>query len=139
MESVVLCNLGIVTERLGESAQAQGHFEAALRIARVLGDPRYEGQFLGYLGLLQARQGEYAEARRCLHAGEALLRTAADPYDLAVLLTSRAEADHLAGEAAGAAASLAAAAAIAAEVGAGPASDLGLALARVRRLVPATD
>jgi predicted ATPase/class 3 adenylate cyclase len=140
LESVVRCNLGIVTERLGAGAEARGHFEAALRIAQALGDPRYEGQFLGYLGLLQARQGEHAEARRCLDGGEALLRAAADPYALAVLLTSRAEADHLAGEAAGAAASLASAEAIAAEVGAGPASELGLALARVRGLVvPARD
>jgi hypothetical protein len=56
---------------------------------------------------------------------------------LGVLLTSRAEAHHLAGDAAAATASLAAAAAIAAEVGAGPASEIGLALVRVRALIAA--
>ena len=135
LESVVLCNLGIVTERLGLAHEAQMHFEAALHISQALGDPRYEGQFLGYLGLLQARQGGQAEARRCFDTGEALLRSACDPYALGVLLTSRAEAQHLAGEAQAATASLAAADAIAAEVGAGPASELGLALARVRKLI----
>ena len=110
-------------------------FEAALGIARSLGDPRYEGQFLGYLGLLNARQGGHAEARRCLDTGEALLRAASDLFGLGVLLTSRAEAQHLAGDAAATAASLAAAMSLAAEVGAGPASELGLALARVRSLI----
>ncbi len=135
VESVVLCNLGIVTERLGAVTEAQAHFETALRIAQTLGDPRYEGQFLGYLGLLRARQGEHAEARRCLDSGEALLRAASDPYALGVLLTSRAEAHHLAGESVAATVPLAAAEAIASEVGAGPASELGLALARVRELI----
>jgi len=54
---------------------------------------------------------------------------------LGVLLTSRAEAYHSAGDAAAATASLAAAMAIAAEVGAGPAFEIGLALARVRALI----
>lgn len=137
LEGVVLCNLGIVTERLGAGSEAQARFEAALGIAQALGDRRYEGQFLGYLGLLQARQGQSAEARRCFESGEALLRTAADTYALGVLLASRAEAEHLAGEASAATASLAAAAVIAAEVGAGPASELGLALERVRKLLTA--
>jgi predicted ATPase/class 3 adenylate cyclase len=135
LESVVLCNLGIVTERLGLAHEAQMHFEAALHIAQALGDPRYEGQFLGYLGLMQARQGGQAEARRCFDSGEALLRSVSDPYALGVLLTSRAEAEHLAGEALAATASLVMAGAIAAEVGAGPASELGLALARVRKMI----
>jgi hypothetical protein len=54
---------------------------------------------------------------------------------LGILLTSRAEAQHLTGEAAAAAASLAAAATIAAEIVAGPASEIGLALVRVSTLV----
>jgi predicted ATPase len=135
LEGVVLCNLGIVTERLGRAPEALALFEAALRIAHALGDPRYEGQFLGYLGLLHARQGARAEALRCLDAGEARLRGASDRYSLGVLLAGRAEAQHLAGEPAAATALLAAAAEIAAEVGVGPASELGLALARVRRLI----
>jgi hypothetical protein len=58
---------------------------------------------------------------------------------LGILLTSRAEAHHLAGDAAAAAASLAAAATIAAEIVAGPASEIGLALARVSTLVAPAD
>ncbi len=139
LESVLLCNLGLVLEREGRSDDARVHFEAALRIARALGDPRTEGQVLGYLGLLHARRGAHDEARRCLDAGEALLRAAADRYALGVLLTGRAEAQRLGGDTASAAATLAAAAAIAADVGAGPASELGLALARTRaRVSPPT-
>jgi predicted ATPase/class 3 adenylate cyclase len=135
LESVVLCNLGIVLEREGQAEEAQAHFEASLRIAQALGDPRCEGQVQGYLGLLHARRGAHDEARRRLDAGEALLRAAADRYALGVLLAGRAEANHRAGDALAAADGLAAAEAIAAEAGAGPASELGLALGRVRRLL----
>ena len=139
LESIVLCNLGIVIDRQGRSDEAQAQFEAAVGIARTLGDPMAEGQFLGYLGLLHARQGRHADARRCLESGQALLHSASDAFGLGVLLTSRAEALHLAGDDAAATASLAAAATVAAEVGAGPASEIGLALARVRALVDAAN
>jgi predicted ATPase/class 3 adenylate cyclase len=135
LQSVVLCNLGIVTERLGRHVEAKEHFLAALRSARALGDPRIEGQSLGYLGLLHARLAEHDDARQCLDAGEAMLRATSERYPLGVLLAGRAEAHHLAGDAAAAGASLAAADTIAAEVGAGPASELGIALARSRALV----
>ncbi|HEU5295008.1 MAG TPA: tetratricopeptide repeat protein [Burkholderiaceae bacterium] len=135
LECIVLCNLGIVLERLGDAGEAQTHFEAAVRLAHSLGDPLSEGEFLGYLGLLHARQGRPGEARTCLESGEALLRGVSDQFGLGVLLSSRAEAHHLAGDAAAAIASLAAASAIAAEVGAGPTSEIGLALARVTRLI----
>jgi predicted ATPase/class 3 adenylate cyclase/Tfp pilus assembly protein PilF len=135
LEGVVLCNLGIVSERQGRGDEARSRFEAAVRIARALGDPRFEGQFLGYLGLMHARQGAHAEARRCLDAGEVLLRAASDQFALGVLLTGRAEAHHVAGDALAAAASLASAEAIALDVGAGSASELGLALVRARKLV----
>ena len=64
-----------------------------------------------------------------------MLRGVSDQFGLGVLLTSRAEAHHLAGDAVAATASLAAAAAIAAEVGAGPTSEVGRALARVNTLI----
>ena len=135
LECIVLCNLGIVYERLGRPGEAQAHFEAAVRLAHALGDPLSEGQFLGYLGLLHARQGRQGEARDCLDSGEAMLRGGSDQFGLGVLLTSRAEAHYLAGDAVAATASLAAASAIAAEVGAGPTSEVGLALARVSTLI----
>ena len=135
LEAIVLCNLGIVIERRGRPDEAQVQFEAAVSLARALGDPMAEGQFLSYLGLLHARQGRRDEARHSLASGESLLRSASDAVGLGVLLTSRAEADHLAGDAVAATASLAVAATIAAEVGAGPASEIGLGLARVRALI----
>ena len=135
LECIVLCNLGIVFESLTRPNEALVQYVDAVRIARDLGDPRSEGQFLGYLGLLHARQGRHDDARHCLESGEALLRAATDAFGLGVLLTSRVEAHHLAGDAAAAMASLTAAASIAAEVGAGPASEIGLALARVRALI----
>ena len=139
-ECVALCNLGIVFESLTRPDAAQAHFEAALGLASTLGDSRLEGQLLGYLGLLHARQGRHDEGRRCLDSGETLLRAAVDRFGLGVLLASRAEAYHLAADEGAATASLAAAAAIAADVGAGPVSEIGLALARVGKLVelPAT-
>jgi predicted ATPase/class 3 adenylate cyclase/Tfp pilus assembly protein PilF len=135
LEALVLCNLGIVIERQGRPDEAQVQVEAAVRLSRALGDPMAEGQFLGYLGLLHARRGQHDEARHCLDSGEVLLRSASDAFGLGVLLTSQAEAHHLAGAPAEATASLAAATTISAEVGAGPASEIGLALARVRALI----
>ena len=129
------CNLGIVIERQGRPDEAQAEFEASVDLARGLGDPMAEGQFLSYLGLLHARQGRHDEARNSLASGETLLRSASDAFGLGVLLTSRTEAHHFAGDTAAATASLAAAATVAAEVGAGPASEIGLALARVRELI----
>ena len=137
LEAVVLCNLGIVVERQGRADEAQAQFEAAMRLARAFGDQISEGQFAGYLGLLHARQGRHDDARRSLESGEALLRSASDAFGLGVLLTSRAEAHHLAGDATAAATALAAASSIAAEVGASPVSEIGLALARVRALIDA--
>jgi len=135
LEAIVLCNLGIVIERQGRPDEAQLQLESAVGLARAHGDPIGEGEFLGYLGLLHARQGRHVEARQTLTSGETLLRSASDAFGLGVLLTSRAEADHLAGDAKAATAWLAAAMAIAAEVGAGPASEIGLALKRVEALI----
>ncbi len=135
LECVVLCNLGIVLESMAQPDQAQENYEAALTLARTLGDPGSQGQFLGYLGLLHARQSRHDEARRCLDAGQALLVAASDRIGLAVLLCSRAEAAHLVGDAGTGTDALAAATAIGTEVGAGPDSELGQALARVRALI----
>ena len=131
----MLCNLGMVYDSLARFDEARDHFEAALVIARELGDRRSEGQFLSYLGLLHARQAKFDEARRCLDAGEALLRAVSDRMSLGILLCGRAETEHLAGDPDAARAALAAADIIAAEVGAGPDSELGLALARVRNVL----
>jgi len=134
LECVVLCNLGMVHDSLARFEEARDHFEAALIIAREIGDLRSEGQFLGYLGLTHAHRANFDEARCSLDSGEALLRALSDRLSIGILLCSRAETEQLAGHPDAARAALAEADAIAAEVGSGPDSELGLALARVRNL-----
>lgn len=135
LECIVLCNLGMVYEGLARYEGARDHFEAALVIARELGDQHSEGQFLSYLGLLHARQANFDEARHCLDSSEALLRAVSDRTHLGILLCGRAETEYLAKVPNDAKVALAEANVIAAEVGAGPDSELGLALARVRNLL----
>jgi tetratricopeptide (TPR) repeat protein len=135
LECNVLCNLGIVLEGRGQSAQARTHFEDAVELARTLGDERSAGQFLGYLGRLHARQGRHEPARQCLDDGEAALERQADRFGLAVLLCSRAEAELLAGRASAAGTVLHRAAALAAQIGAEATSEVGLAIAQVRELL----
>jgi tetratricopeptide (TPR) repeat protein len=135
LESLVLCNLGMTCESLARFDEARDHFDAALAIARALGDRRSEGQFLSYFGLLHARQANFDEARRCLDSSEALLRAVSDRTMLGILLCGRAETEHLAGAPDQAKSAFAEANAITAQVGAGPDSELGLALARVGNLL----
>ena len=132
VECVVLCNQGIVYDSLGRPAEARTRSEAALAVARELGDRRSEGQVLGYLGLLHARQARFDRSRTCLDSGETLLRAMSDRLSLGVLLCGRAEAAHLAGNVNAAKGALAEAESLATAIGAGPESELGLALARVR-------
>lgn len=139
LECVVLCNLGMVYEGLARYNEARDHFEAALIVAREVGDRHSEGQFLSYLGRLHARQGNFVEARHCLDSSEALLRAVSDRMSLGILFCSRAETEHLAACPDAASAALAEADVIATEVGAGPDSELGLALTRVRGLHSLTE
>jgi predicted ATPase/Flp pilus assembly protein TadD len=135
LECVVLCNLGMVYDGLTRFDEARDYFEHALIIARESGDRRREGQFLSYVALLHARRANFDEARRCLDSSEALLRAVSDRMSLGILLCGRAESEHLAGAFDDAKAALTEADAIAAEVGAGPDSELGVALERVRKLL----
>jgi len=132
LECVVLCNQGIVCDSLGRPAEARTSYEAALVVARELGDRRSEGQVLGYLGLLHAREARIDDARRCLDTGEALLREISDRMSLGVLLCGRTEAAHRAGELDAAKDSLVEAESLATAIGAGPESELGVALVRAR-------
>ena len=135
LEAQVLDNLGEVYSNLARSEDALNHFEDARVLAREIGNKMQEGRCLHNLGLLHARQANFNEARRCLDAGETLLAAMSDRRTLAVLLCSRAETEHLAGVPDAATDALAAANVIATEVMAGPDSELGLALARVRQLL----
>lgn len=96
--SIVQCNLGLVLEACDAADEARHYHEAAVGVARELGDRRSEGQFLGYLGALHARQSRFALARDCLVAGEALLRATSDRVSLGILLCARAETEHLEGD-----------------------------------------
>jgi tetratricopeptide (TPR) repeat protein len=134
-ESDVLWLLGKVYESMVRPDNALDHFEAGLVIARELGDRVLEGQFLGYLGRLHARQARFDEARSCLNAGEPLLRAGAGPASLAMFLCGRAEMEHVTGNPNGARVALAEADTLASAVAAGPSSELGPAIARVRDLL----
>jgi predicted ATPase/class 3 adenylate cyclase/Tfp pilus assembly protein PilF len=135
LSAVVMCNLGILDEAMHDQHSARRHYEAALATARELGDRRSEGQFLGYLGALNARQGRFDEAWDCLGAGEQLLTAVSDRFSLGVLWCNRAEAHHLTGDSAAASAQLARARSLAHDMGAQAESELGLSLARVDTLL----
>jgi len=135
LECIVLCNLALVDDALGRRPDAMHHYEAALAIARQLRSHRSEGQILGYLGPLMAAEGRLDDARRSLEAGARLLAEVSDRFSLGVLVGNWAEVEALAGQTATARELLDQATALARDIGAGPASELGLSLARVARLL----
>ena len=137
-ESLVLCNLGTALEALHRRVDARHHYEAAIALVRELGEPRFEGQLLSHLGVLHARELRFPLAQECFDAGEARLRQVSDRLGLGLLLCGRAEAHCLSGNAAAANQVWAEAAVIAAQASAGPASELGMAIARVRGLIDLT-
>jgi tetratricopeptide (TPR) repeat protein len=133
-EGIVLCNLGMVYDALARLDEAERSYDAALAIAHEFELRRLEGQVQGYASVLAARRARFDEARNRLAAGEALLREVFDRVSLGILFCNRCEVEQLAGSPAAAATALAAAEAIATEDSAGTDSELGLALARLRRL-----
>ena len=135
LECVALCNVGLVQGAMGDAAQALANYEAALQVAQQIGDRRAEGQVLGYLGLARARLGDSAGAKPLLAQGHAVLIDAADELSLALLLCCRAEAAALAGQFVEALQAHDEATALALKAGAGPESELGLALARLAQLL----
>jgi predicted ATPase/class 3 adenylate cyclase len=135
LECVALCNLGILDDHLDRLDAARAHYEAAIAVAHRLGERRNEGQFLGCLGRLHARQGHFGRARDCLDAGEALLLEVADRFNLGLLLCGRAESELLAGDSQAAARALEQAKALEMEIDAGPDSELGVTLRRVREML----
>ncbi|MCE9660447.1 MAG: tetratricopeptide repeat protein [Burkholderiales bacterium] len=134
---VVMCNLGIVREALGETAEAREAFEGALTAARAMGERRSEGQVLSYLGALLARSGEADAADRLLAQAEQVLNEGSDGLSMGILRCHRAEAACLARDRESAQAHLHEARRLAVELAAEPQSELGLALARVSRLLEA--
>ena len=135
LESVVQCNLGLALEKSGRIAEALPRFDAALQAVRKLGDRNSEGQFVGYLGRAYARQRDFTKARACFASGQALLREVADPLSLGVLLCNSAECEWGDVNSPLAQSLLEEAQTIAVATGAGPQSELGLALNRVRQML----
>jgi predicted ATPase len=138
LECVALCNLGLVHHAAAESLPALARFESALALSRQTRDRRAEGQILGYMGLSLARLGEPAAGAEKLAAGEEILTELQDPLSLGLLLCCLAESQALRGAgdsgAAGAARAVQRRAQdLAKEAGAGPESELGLALAQLER------
>jgi len=65
-EGIVLGNLGIEYDNLGEYQRAIEHHEQHLEIAREVGDRLGEANALGNLGLVYHNLGEYRRAIECL-------------------------------------------------------------------------
>ncbi len=135
LECIVLCNLGLVHDATDRPALALSAYADALAVAQRIGDRHTEGQVLGYLGVEHARQRAIDEARECLDRGQVLLREAADALSLGILLCGRAECEWLAGDTRAAEAARREATELATQAGAGPDSELGLALARVSEML----
>ncbi len=132
LECIALGNLGLVLDGAGRSAEAVERYDTTLVLARQLGDRRSEGQFLGHRAVAQARQGQSAEARSALLEAAALLQAAGDPVSRGLLATQRAEVEWHAGDAAAARSAIVEAQALADGASAGPESELGKAIARLR-------
>ncbi len=131
LECIVRCNLGLVNLSLGRHERSRQHHEAALALARQLQDRPSEGQFLGYLGQLHAQCGDIAAARDCIAQAQAVLASLDDPFKLGLLLCQQAEVERLGGDPIAAQAAIERARRIYADIGAGPESEIGLALARL--------
>ena len=133
LECFLLINLGIACQRLQRPEEARHHFEVTLALARELGERRWEGQVLGYLGVMHAQSNDAARALDCLQRGEDLLRAISDRSSLALLLCNRAEAECIAKRPEAAMSAIAAAESLAAEAGLGAPSEPGRELARLRK------
>jgi len=83
--------------------------------------------------------GDFDAARHCFSSGEMLLHAVSDRMSLGILLCNRAEAEYLAGSLDAAKTTVAEAGEITASAGVGPESELGLALARARGVIGASD
>ncbi|MEO8741216.1 MAG: tetratricopeptide repeat protein [Casimicrobiaceae bacterium] len=132
VESYVIGDWGELHLRQGRLGEARANYEAALAIACDVGNPRLKGSVLGNLGDVLARQGRLGEAREALREGEALLRGVGERFDLARLLCARGRVEGAGGDRGAAHAALVEAEQIASTIGAGPESELGREIEKVR-------
>ena len=134
----VLTNLGLIYSSAGRHADALQRLQAALQLARTLGQEHAIGQVLGHLGLAQARVGDFQAGRSSFDEGSSLLQSSNDRISLALLLCGQAEAEYLAGDSPAAAATRGSAIALHEELGAGPESELAIALRRLDGVLSGT-
>ena len=125
----------ICTATKARWSEARAHYDAALVIDREVGNRIDEGAALGNLAGLLVRQERIGEAQEALKEGEALLREAGNPLELAKLLCTRGRAEVAAGDLNLARAALAEAETMAAAIGAGPDSELCHQIAKLRAAV----
>src|SRR6185436_16031802 len=69
---------GVTPQSAGRSDQGRAHVEAALALARDLGNRRLEGGVLNTLGLLHREQGRMDEARAYYDAALPVVREVGD-------------------------------------------------------------
>ncbi|MFC2172752.1 tetratricopeptide repeat protein, partial [Acidobacteriota bacterium] len=134
-ERYFLTSLGLLRMKQGHMEEARDHLEAALAITREMGNRAWEGECLGNLGLLSAKEGNVGDARDDMSQGENLLREVADLPRLGNFLCRKAECEHLAGDTSIACRELAEAETIAEQLGAGPDSELGREITKLRQIL----
>ena len=128
-----------VRDRLGDLDLHQGwlegardQFERALTLARESGYRFGEGRTLGRLGRLYTTLGTLGQARQALAASEAILREVNDGWETAVLHCFFGECERAGGELAAASLHLLTASNLAQGLEAGPESELGQEIAKLR-------
>ena len=136
-EGFVLGVLANLLRDQGRLDEARSICDQALAIHRAVGNRRSEGSGLGTLGEILARQGRVSEAREALRKGEALLREVGDQLGLVVLLCEWGHTELAANDLDAARAALAEAETVAA-IGAGPDSQAGRAIAKLREALACT-
>jgi predicted ATPase/class 3 adenylate cyclase/Tfp pilus assembly protein PilF len=132
MEGAFLGGLADVLRDLGRIEESMVHCEQALALHRAVGNRRAEGVDLGRLSQLLTKQGRFSEGREALRAGEALLREVGDRLALAFLLCKSGHTELAGNDVDAARAALAAAEEVVEAMGAGPDSEAGRAVAKLR-------
>jgi predicted ATPase/class 3 adenylate cyclase len=135
LEGTVLCNLGLVREAEGDLPDALALLLAAQERAQRNGDALNEGLALAYAGRVQAALGAVDEAQRLFERSQGLVPSAGDPVSLALLRCCEAEGAIQGHDPARAQALWQEARALAEQSGVGAATELGVALARLERLL----
>jgi Flp pilus assembly protein TadD len=118
-------------------AEAVERYDAALALASQLGDKRTEGQFMGHRAVALARDGAFELARSAIEKAAQLLLGQSDPISRGLLCVQSAEVASRSGDQASVQPALDEAIALAAEAEAGPESELGKAIARLREAIAA--